>query len=193
MIRRFALGLLITVLAGCGADDRLMPLRVGNEWSYHVKTGLPEAVATVKVVGEVPVAGQTGYELSGAMGLTRLTWKGELLVATVMGNSRFHPPLPLLNSIEERQTTKWKGRMYSQGRTYEGDGTLSQEPASLTREGRKYRAIKTILLLRLSERELEVQTWYAPGVGILNQVQRTRQGGDPLGRFDVELDYLSGP
>lgn len=170
-----------------------MPLRVGNEWSYDVKTGLPETVAVVKVTREVPVDGQVGYELDGPMGISRMTWKGELLIGSVLGNSRFSPPIPLLNSIEERQTTKWKGRMYSHGKTYEAEGSLSQEPTPLTREGRKYQAIKTVLLLRLPDRELEVQTWYAPGYGILNQVQRTRTGGENVGRFDVELDYLSGP
>lgn len=180
-------------LIGCGADDRLMPLRVGNEWSYDVKTGLPESVASVKITREVPVAGITGYELNGPMGLSRVAWKGEMLVATVLGNARFHPPLPLLNSIEEKQTTKWSGRMYSLGRTYEAQATLSQESTPLTREGRKYRAIKTVMLIRLPSRELEIQTWYAPGVGILNQVQRTREGGEGVGRFDIELDYLSGP
>lgn len=180
-------------IAGCGADDRLMPLQVGNEWSYDVKTGLPESVASLKVTREVPVADQTGYEISGPMGISRLTWKGEMLVASVLGNTRFHPPLPLLNSIEEKQTTKWSGRMYSQGRTFEAEATLSQEPTPLSREGRKYRAIKTVMLIRLPSRELEIQTWYAPGVGILNQVQRTREGGEGVGRFDIELDYLSGP
>lgn len=170
-----------------------MPLRVGNEWSYNVKTGLPESVASVKVTREVPVAGKTGYELMSAMGLSRMTWKGEMLVATVLGNTRFNPPLPLLNSIEQKQTTKWTGRMYAQGRTYEADATLSQEQTLLTREGRKHRAIKTVLLIRLPNREMEVQTWYAPGIGILNQVQRTRQGTEGVGRFDVEMDYLSGP
>lgn len=185
--------LAIVFVAGCGNDDRLMPLRVGNEWSYDVKTGLPESVDKVKVTREVPVADTVGFELSGAMGLSRMAWKGETLVASVLGNSRFSPPLPLLNSIEEKQTTKWKGRMYSQGRTYEATATLSQEPTPLTREARKYQAVKTTLLIRLNDRELEVQTWYAPGVGILNQVQRTRTGDESVGRFDVELDYLSGP
>lgn len=185
--------MLVLVLTGCGVDDKLMPLRVGNEWSYNVKTGLPESVASVKVSRELPVAGQAGYELNSPMGVSRLTWKGELLVATVIGNSRFNPPLPLLNSIDQKQTTKWVGRMYAQGRTYEATATLTQEPSPLTREGRKHQAVKTVLLIRLPSRELEVQTWYAPGIGILNQVQRTRQGTEGVGRFDIEMDYLSGP
>lgn len=192
MNRRWAL-IGLVVLAGCGADDRLMPLRVGNEWSYDVKTGLPESVAALKVTREVPVAGTTGYELDSPMGISRMAWKGETLIASVLGNSRFSPPLSLLNSIEERQTTKWDGRMYSHGKTYEYKASLSQEPTPLTREGRKYQAVMTTLLLRLPDRELEIQTWYAPGYGILNQVQRTRSGSESVGRFDVELDYLSGP
>ncbi len=183
----------VLVLAGCGADDKLMPLRVGNEWSYGVKTGLPETVASVKVTREIPVAGKTGYELTSPMGISRMTWKGERLVATVLGNSRFQPPLPLLNSIEQKYTEQWEGRMYAQGRTFAARATLSQEPVPLTREGKKHRAIKTILLIQLPSQELEIQSWYAPGVGILNQVQRTRQGTDGVGRFDVEMDYLTGP
>jgi len=190
--RRWAL-IGLVLLAGCGADDRLMPLRVGNEWSYDVKTGLPESVASLKVTREVPVAGIVGCELDGPMGISRMAWKGETLIASVLGNSRFSPPIPLLNSIEERHTEKWSGRMYSHGKTYDAQATLSQEPTPLTREGRKYQATKTVLLLRLPDRELEIQTWYAPGYGILNQVQRTRTGSESVGRFDVELDYLSGP
>lgn len=192
MNRRWVL-LGLVLIAGCGADDRLMPLRVGNEWTYNVKTGLPETVAGMKVTREVPVAGIVGYELDGPMGISRMTWSGERLVASVLGNSRFSPPIPLLNSMEERHTETWKGRMYSHGKTYEVQATLSQEPTPLTREGRKYQATKTVLLLRLPDRELEIQTWYAPGYGILNQVQRTRTGSENVGRFDVELDYLSGP
>lgn len=193
MKRRLLLGFGVLIACGCSQGDPLFPLRMGNEWSYSVKTGLAEYVESIKVSKELPVGGRQGYELTSSMGMTRLAWVDGVLLATALTGTRFNPPIPVLTSSEDTATLKWKGRMYSGGHTYEADATVTQSPDALHRDGRRLAAIKTATLIRLSDREIEIQSWYVTGTGLVNQVQRTRMQGQESGRFDLEMDYLSGP
>ena len=192
-MRTLALAGFFILLAGCGSPDQLFPLRVDNEWSYSVKTGIPEYVEEIKVTKRVPVAGIQGYELASAMGISRLVWKGDTLFATALTGTRFNPPMPLLSSAEEKATFPWEGTVYSGGKAHKATATLTQTSEPLIRDGRKTPTTKTVLLVRLADRELETVTWYAPGTGMIMQVQRTKKQGQTDGQFDLQLDYLGGP
>lgn len=181
--------------SGCGSSHPLFPLREGNEWTYSVKTALSEFIAKVKVSGRVPVAGMDGYELTSTMGVSRLVWKGDVLYASALSGTRFHPPLPLLRATEEDHSFRQQVRMYSGGKTYDVDATIDQKTQPYTRAGRRFRATVTTALLRLSDREIEIRSVYAPGTGLLEQVQRTRSigQGDSRTQFDLQMDCISGP
>lgn len=190
---RWCWSLPILALAGCGSSDQLFPLRLDNEWSYSVKTGIPEYVEEIKVTKRVPVDGIQGYELQSAMGISRLAWRGETLLATALTGTRFRPALPMLSSADDRATFQWEGTVYSGGRAYKGKATVSQSSEPLTRDGRKTNATKTILVLMLPDREVETVSWYVAGNGLVMQVQRTKKRGRADAEFDFQLDYLGGP
>jgi len=180
---------------GFGRSDQLFPLQVGNQWTYNVKTALPEFISKVTVARRIPVAGVEGYELTSTMGTSRLVWKDKVLYATVLSGSRFNPPLPLLRDTEEKHSFRQKLRMYASGKTYEVDATVDQETQPYTRGGKRFRATVTMTTLRLKDREIEIRSVYSPGTGLMEQVQRTRNLGADGGRtqFDLQMDYLSGP
>lgn len=183
----------VMFVVGCGSSDQLFPLRVDNEWSYGVKTGIPEYVEEIKVTKRVPVAGVQGYELASSMGISRLVWKDDTLYATAMTGTRFNPPLPLLSSAEEKATFSWEGTLYSSGIAHKARATITQTTEPLMRDGRKTSTTKTVQSILLPDREIETITWYAAGTGMIMQVQRTKEKGNTEGQFDYQLDYLGGP
>lgn len=193
LLLKGALLVIVAAMAGCDSRDNLFPLRVGNEWSYGVKTGLADYVEAIKVSRQVPVAGVQGYELTSSMGITRIAWKGETLYARVLTGTRFEPPLPILNGAEEKHTYRWEGSIYSAGKAYKGTATIEQDAESLTQSGHKLNTIKSVITVRLPDREIRTESFYAPGTGLVNQVERTTLNGQETARFDVEMDYLSGP
>ncbi len=193
-MRRVAPLLVLVALTGCGKSDQLFPLRIGNEWTYNVKSGLSEFVSKVTVSRNIPVAGVQGFELSSPMGISRLVWKGDILYATVLSGSRFNPPLPMLNASEEKHTFRQAVRMYSGGKTYEAEATVAQETQTHTRDGRKFKATMTTTLLRMKDREVEIKSVYAPGIGLVEQTQRTQAvAGGSRKLFDLQMDCISGP
>lgn len=187
--------LMFAPLAGCGGEGNdYFPLHMGCEWTYDVKSGLSHGVTVLKTVREIPVAGVHGYELSISTGISRMAWKDGRLVATVLNNSRFNPPLTLLNGDGMKATIPWEGVMYAGGKLLKGSGTVTQEAENFTVDGKTYPSLKTTLSLRFPQRTIEVQTWYSKGIGMLNQTQRTTTDAQSgVGRFDVQLAYVGGP
>ncbi len=188
--------LFLAACFGCGKPDRLFPMQVGNEWTYNVKTTLAEFVTKISISRRVPVAGVEGYELTSPMGVSRLAWKGDVLYASALSGTRFNPPLPILNAAEEKHSFRVQNlRMYSAGVTYDVDATVEQEAQAHTRDGQKYRATITVTTLRLKDREIQIKSIYKPGIGLVEQVQRTQTNGSGDSRklFDLQMDCISGP
>ena len=185
-----ALLVIALVSSGCRRSDELFPLKIGNEWSYNVRTGLAQFVEPVKVSRSLSVAGAEGYELAGPMGSLRLGWKDKVLYATSLPNLRIaqdSPALPILVEARQKTERQWQGKIEFLGRFQSGSATLEQAPEQLKIAGKSYDTVRAKLLLKLPERSIELITWYARGIGPIRQEQRTN------GTWDVGLDYLGGP
>lgn len=181
---------LAALAAGCGGGgNELYPLKVGNHWSYTVNNGFASYVQNVQVTREVPVAGGKGFEVSSGMGVSRMGWKGSVLYATMLPNSRFPTsPLPLLVANDPKASRTWNGQIESAGAILPAQATLHQSTESLNVNSRKVDATKVVVTLRLPKSTvIELETYYAKGIGVVMQKQRTN------GKLDVGLEYLSGP
>jgi hypothetical protein len=180
---------LLTLLlaVGCGGPTDLYPLRVGADWTYRVTTGFAESVQTIKVTRRVPVAYTSGFELDGPMGISRLAWRGGTLYAEVLPNTRIYKPMPMLVAGDPKATERWTGMVEVMGSAQKAQEFLHQEPDSIELGSKKYEAIKATLNLKLPDKEVELETWYAPGIGPIRQEQRTN------GKLDMKVELLGGP
>jgi hypothetical protein len=175
------------VLLGCAREDALMPLEVGREVTYVVRTGFASGVEPVRVVRRLPVAGVRGAELTGPLGSARLAWKDGVLLADATSHGRFSPPLPLL--AEDGKARTWHGRLETLGREQPASAKLVHTKETLRLGSRRVATTLAKLTMELpaSKGLIELDSWYQPGVGLVQQEQRTN------GRRVLQLQLLSGP
>lgn len=189
-MRRAALFLPLLAL-GCARDDTLMPLEVGQEVTYVVKTGFASAIEPVKIVRNLPVAGVRGVEMTGPLGSSRLAWKDGVLLADATSHGRFSPPIPLLDAklTEKSKPRTWHGRLEILGQEQPANAILTQKKETIALGSRRVATTVSTLTLDLpaSNGKIELISWYQPGTGLVQQEQRTN------GRRVLRLELLSGP
>jgi hypothetical protein len=174
------------VAASCGSSDSLMPDRTGLTWTYSVRTGFgAQFVEDVRIMRRLSVTGAEGFELSGPMGAARLAWKKGALWAQDFGNARALPAIPLLRL--DRQPAEWNGTLETAFGLEKAAGRLTHSTERLQKGGRKWETVRTELTLERPLGATTLTTWFAPGVGIVRQEQRTR------GTLDLRIEWVSGP
>lgn len=179
--------LALLLVAGCGGRQELMPLDVGQRFSYQVSTNFNSYTAEVKVVRSAAVAALDGFVLSGPTGESHLAWNRDLLVGERFANTRFNPPIPLLVDTQERVRRSWSGKVQGVWGQFDGEGTLNQAPSEELVGGRKVKVVKTELtILNPKGKNIRLRTLFQPGAGIVAQHQWI--GGDLI----VGLEWLSG-
>jgi hypothetical protein len=190
MIRRVLVvgGVVVTLaVAGCGNPGELYPLKVGSEWTFTVIDQFAQRVQKVKVTRRVPVALTNGYELDGPMGISRLAWKGSTLYAEEFPNTRVYKPMPILVAGDPKANLSWSGTVQFMGQTVPAQATLHQEPESIDIGTKKFDTVHATLIVKIPGKSIEVQTWYAMGIGPIRQDQRTN------GKLDAHLELLGAP
>jgi len=181
----------LLLLGGCRSTESLWPLEVGRSWTYSVDTGLTTFVATTKVERRVPVGGAMGYELRGTMGVSRLAWDGGRLVASMLPHTRFNPPV-LLAVAGARGDAKnpfragWKGNVEWFGKARPATATLEQVPDRVRIGSTEVPATLSTVRLTTEDRNVELQSWFVDGLGLVRQDQRTD------GILNVRMEYLRG-
>lgn len=149
-----------------------MPLDEGRTWTYSVRTGFDAAVESVKTVRPISVAGASGVELKGPLGVSRLAWKDGILYASETAGARFVPALPLC--VPAGKDVTYHGRMESSRGQVAASGTVSSAEGAIVKLGaREFRTLRTTVVLKAGEDGIELITWFAPDVGIVQQEQRT--------------------
>ena len=181
---RRSIFLLSLLLLGCGSPPRLVPLAVGAHWDYRFRWGLERETGRIEVVREVPVGGGTGWELRSPMGVSRLGYQGDRLVASQLGGAFLTPPLPIGIPVGTRAV--WHGRVTSLRGETPGSAKVEAAPAKLLVSGQKRTLDRTVVTLRVGGKIVELVTHYAPGEGIVQQEQRTDD------RLDLALDRIGG-
>ena len=173
-----------SLLFGCGGPPRLMPLSVGQRWDYRYRWGMEREMGRVAVVREVPVANGMGWELKGPMGVARLGYVGDRLVAEQLGGAFLAPALPI--GIPAKSQALWRGWVVSAAGRKAAKATVVASEATLKVRGRRQRLNRTVVTLRTGDHTVELATWYAPGDGIVQQEQRTDD------KLDLALERVTG-
>ncbi len=176
--------LLPFVLMGCGRSNPLLPLAVGQRWNYRFRQGVERDVAEVRVVREVPMKDGSGWELRGPMGVSRLGYAGERLVADQLGGAFLTPSLPI--GIPLKSHAFWRGWVVSPKGRLPAKATVEATESKLTVQGRPRVLNRTVVTMRVGDHTVELATWYAPGNGIVQQEQRTDD------KLDMALERVSG-
>lgn len=179
-------------LSSCGrTPDTYYPLAEGAKWTYRLRAGFVERVEEVRVVRKLSVDGVAGWELNGPMGPSRLAWSRGRLVAESAPGARFDPPIPLLDASGAESKWSWpaSGEAYltSNGRTAQAAGEGTQRKEDMEVGGRTFKTLRSTVTVRAGGKVLELDTWFAPGIGPLRQEQRLD------GVLVAALERVSGP
>ena len=170
-------------LGGCDNTGNYFPLELGSSATYRVR-GFRKDTTIVRVKRVISVAGVRGFELQGPNGVSQLAWRGGQLVANQLAGARFQPALPLLSPNNLSDPITWEGTLTFLESNERANATLKQVAATEMFSGRKVRVIKATLVLDTPKRQIELESEYAAGIGLIKQQQRTN------GEFNLELTRL---
>lgn len=179
-------------MVACGrAPDAYYPLEEGAKWTYRLRAGFVERVEEVAVVRRIAVGGVSGWEMGGPMGPSRLAWSRGRLIAESVPGTRFDPPVVLLDPSEPKTTWRWpetgEAFVTSGGRVRAASAAGTQRPEDLEVGGRTFKALRSTVTLRIGGETLELDTWFAQGIGPLRQEQRAG------GVLVTAIERVSGP
>lgn len=182
----------MALLALCSCSNRgdstWMPLAKGSEWKYQVQNGMQNSVDALRVESQELVDGENGWRLSGPGGPSRLVWRDGGLYASQLAGTRFSPSILLMADSKDPQFKfEWKGDVMVAHRALQATSVTTMEEDSVNLSGKDVKARKSNVVIKLGKSEITVQTWFAKGVGIVRQEERS---GDLLLR---SMEYISGP
>jgi hypothetical protein len=167
-----------------------MPLVDEKEWQYTENSTFQRNVPTVKIGRKISVGGVEGRVLTSELGESRLAWNKKTLQASMLANTMFNPPIPLLieDKIPEGKTsrddefsgvTTWKGHFESFGKSRGATATLSQRRTTTLLTTGETKVVETVLRISIDGSKddvpIEVRTCFERGVGIVRQEQRTNR------------------
>ncbi len=176
--------------AGCRSRSNWFPMKVGQHWTYEVRSGFDIRVESIKVLRPLTVAGADGFELSGPLGVSRLAWRGDELWADRSANVQFVPSLLLFRPSVDLSVDKskkddpiyqrygaevgqWEGKVIVMGHERTASAKLYERQESVEIKARKVSAILATLKLTIDRHDVELKSWYQQGVGLVQQEQRT--------------------
>jgi hypothetical protein len=174
---------------GCGTSRSLMPLSLNRKAVYRVHYGLISFDEPLMVSKEVAVAGQSGFELSGPMGVSRVAWRNQVLYADQAVNAWFQPSLPILT--EGPPVKPWHGRIVSMGMTHPASATLDLAEEKINIGGRDHNTQRATLKVKMDTARIDLVTWYEAGVGMVRQEQSTKDHG--VDHEVVRIELLTPP
>lgn len=173
------------LLAGCGGGQGLFPTQVGSHHEYVIKNGMAVYVEAIRATKEVAVAGSRGVELGGPMGISRVAWKDGTLYASLLGGTRFVPPIPILVAAAPDKAITTKTMAETEGVQRQARVTLVHSKEKIKIGTRDVETVRTLLTLNTDANVITVETHYADGSGMVRQQQHVD------GQFDLSLDLLN--
>lgn len=183
--RFLPLVLVVGTTLGCGSDSRLAPLSVGQKWDYKFQFGLHVESGQIVVAREVPVAGGVGWELKGPMGVSRVGYDGDRLVADQLAGAFLRPPLPIGVPLKDKVPV-WKGWVQSAGAPKPAKATITASETRIEIGSRRRSANKTVVRMWIDGKAIELATYYIPGSGIVSQDQHDSQD-----RLNISLSRVA--
>ena len=164
-----------------------MPLHEGALWTYEVNGRLRNSVEEVKVIGRTSVDGAPGFAMTGALGTSRLAWKGTKLIASELAGIPYVPAVVLGDFSGASTLPDWQGEIRAYGVTYKATNQAVQEPTTFTLSGRKYPALACQHKLKFGSKSIETKITFVQGLGIVS-IEEHRDG-----QFLGSIHYLAGP
>ncbi len=178
----------IIVLAGCANRmESYMPIQKDSKWSYQAEPGLQNEVLDLEVIGRVPVGDSNGWRLNSGWGETHLAWQDNSLISSLLGGTRYDPPLPILSNLAATQRKEWKGDIILAGKRIQANGYITTSITDTRVGSLELPSIQSTLKLNLGKDEQEILTWFVQDYGIVRQEQRKN------GLLVNRISYLSGP
>jgi hypothetical protein len=175
----------LAVASGCSKAESPLPMAQGNTWTYNVRTSFHTYSESLTVLGDAPVGPIRGMELKGPMGAVKVGFDGKRLIASKLGFAHFDPPIPIYGPAGDQ--ANWRGWLFVGGERRAAKATLTSEKESLRTPTRTFSAVKCRLSVVCEGDTIELDSWFAKGVGLVRQEQRTN------GTQDVRLEWMSGP
>lgn len=175
------------LLAGCSHNQKLMPLEVGNIWTYQCTSGLLNRVATLKIDEQTAVGQHKGYALESEFGQTTMAWQNDKLIVGKLANSEFFPPLPIYANLKEGKTLEWTGTLRHSGTSQSAKATLTTLQSEEKIDGKKVKLTVGQVNLVAENEKHELTTWFYTGKGIYLQEHRIND------KLATRLRYVSGP
>jgi hypothetical protein len=156
-------------------------MKVGKHWTYQIRAGFDRRVEPVKILRPLTVASVDGFEFVSPMGVSRLAWVGNTLVAESTVNAHFSPPLPMLvpsadlNKDNPKRIAKWHGRVVTLGKEHPGSAVLTEKTDKIDVRSRKVNTILATVTLTTPNGTIQLDSWYEEGIGLVQQEQRTNR------------------
>lgn len=183
-----ALWILVPILlCSCSRGERdLMPLEVGNTWTYSLNTrDVGESLETLSIARRIALGEFVGYEITGDTGRTVVAWAGGVLLASELSGTRYEPALPLIPGEPE---STWEGVVVVNGETTRASAKIARSKSTYEL---KNQARETVLVEHTiyigEDTPMVIATHYADGIGILEQ--RQTLNGDLV----LRIAFESGP
>jgi len=190
-MKRIAIFVPLGLLMACGqGGPSYLPLVDEKEWSYIEKSSFQDNVVNLKVGNKISVGGVEGRVLNSELGECRMAWDGKKLIASMLSNTVFIPPIPLLleDKIPEKKKDRdaefvtadvWSGSFESLGKVRKAKATLGQRRGTLQMASGEVSVVETVLKVEIDgvkdDVPLELRTWFERGKGIVRQEQRTNR------------------
>lgn len=173
-LSRLVFGVAIAAgLGGCrGGVQRYYPIRVGQKTIYLVKNAHQSLVSTLTVTQRQAAAGVSGFELKGPSGTSLVAWKDGALYASELSGTFFDPPLPVLIR-SELSPVQWSGYASRAGRPLPASATITAEQSTTTWLSQSTSALKVVIKMNWNGQSSELDSWYVPSVGLVEQEQWT--------------------
>lgn len=173
-----------SLLFGCGSQDRLISLSVGERWDYRFRTGNLDETEKLQVVREVPVANGTGWELRSPMGVMRIGYDGDNLVAEQLADAFLVPPLPIGIPVGRKAT--WQGWITSHAGKKAAKAVISADSGTSKIAGRERPVNQTTVVLKSVGMTTTLKTSYDPKEGIVEQEQASNE------KLEFKITRVSG-
>lgn len=190
-MKRIAILLPLGLLMACGqGGPSYLPLVDEKQWSYSVVSSFQNNVVAVKVGNKISVGGVEGRVLHSGLGESRLAWNNKKLMASMLANTVFIPPIPILleDKIPEKKKSRdaefviadtWKGQFESLGKVRKATATLSQRRSTIQLTTGETNVVETVLKVQIEgakdDVSLELRTSFERGKGIVKQEQWTNR------------------
>lgn len=141
----------------------------------------------MRVTGRTSVEGVPGFVITGALGSSRMAWKGSTLIASELAGISYSPAIVLADFNSPQAAREWRGQVRAYGLTHQATDALTHTEETFALSGRKLPAIAAQHRLKFGNVTIATKITFVQGLGIAS-LDEHRDG-----QFLGSIQYLAGP